>query len=199
MKILIATSNEGKAREFSNLLSELVIEVTWLNKEGVDTVIEETGNSFYENAVLKAKGYSKVTGLTTLADDSGLEVDALGGQPGVRSARFAGIEASDDDRNQRILHALKDVPWEKRTARFKAVVAFFTPDEKLITGEGILEGFIARELVGEHGFGYDPLLYLPEFEKTVAELPLEVKNKISHRARAIKAIIPDLTQLIRNS
>jgi XTP/dITP diphosphohydrolase len=184
MKLLIATRNPGKVREYEKLLAGLPLELTHPAQEGLDIEVAETGESFAENARLKATAYARASGLLTLADDSGLEVDALGGEPGIRSARYAGSEASDEERYRLLLAKLQGVPWEKRTARFRCVIAVATPDGQIHTAEGACEGIITFEPRGEHGFGYDPVFYLAEYEMTMAELPPETKNRISHRARA---------------
>jgi XTP/dITP diphosphohydrolase len=184
IKLLIATHNPGKTREYHKLLAGLPLELTNLTKEGLDMEVAETGESFAENARLKATAYARASDLVTLADDSGLEVDALGGEPGIRSARYAGSGANDEDRYQLLLEKMKDVPWEERTARFRCVIAVATPGGKVRTAEGTCEGIIAFAPQGEHGFGYDPVFYLSEYGKTMAELPPEAKNRISHRARA---------------
>jgi XTP/dITP diphosphohydrolase len=183
-KLLIATHNSGKVKEYQKLLAGLPLELTHLAEEGLDMEVAETGESFAENAILKANAYARASGLLTLADDSGLEVDALNGEPGIHSARYAGSEASDEERYQLLLENLKDVPWERRTARFRCVIAVATPDGEVRTAEGTCEGIIAFEPQGEHGFGYDPVFYLPEHGRTMAELPPQTKNNISHRARA---------------
>jgi XTP/dITP diphosphohydrolase len=185
MKLLIATRNPGKVKEYQELLAGLPLELTYPAQEGLDIEVAETGNSFAENARLKAAAYARASGLLTLADDSGLEVDALGGEPGIRSARYAGEGSSDEDRYQLLLAKLREVPWEKRTARFRCVIAVATPAGQIHTAEGACEGIIAFEPKGEHGFGYDPVFYFPEYGMTMAELPLETKNRISHRARAV--------------
>ena len=195
MKLLIATNNPGKIREYQELLADLSLELTSPAQEGLDIEVAETGESFAENARLKAIAYAKASGLLTLADDSGLEVDALGGEPGIRSARYAGEGASDEERYQLLLEKLKDVPWEERTARFRCVIAVATPGREVYTAEGSCEGIIAFEPEGEHGFGYDPVFYLPEYGKTMAELPPRVKNKISHRARAVQKTREFLAQI----
>jgi XTP/dITP diphosphohydrolase len=148
--------------------------------------VDETGGSFAENARLKAVAYARASGLPTLADDSGLEVDALGGEPGIHSARYAGSGASDEKRYRLLLEKLQGVPWEKRTARFRCVIAVVTPEGQIHTAEGACEGIIAFVPKGEHGFGYDPVFYFPEYGMTMAELPLEIKNQVSHRARAMQ-------------
>jgi len=190
MKLLIATNNPGKVREYQELLSDLPMEITYLEREGITLEVEERGTSFLENAVLKARRYAQASGLLTLADDSGLEVDILGGEPGVRSSRYAGPGATDADRVQVLLAKLRDVPWEQRQARFRCVVAIATPDGQVQTAEGECRGIIAFEPRGTHGFGYDPVFYMPEFDATMAELPPEVKNRVSHRARAVRAARP---------
>jgi XTP/dITP diphosphohydrolase len=183
-KLLIATHNPGKAKEYQELLAGLPLELTHPAQEGLDIEVAETGGSFAENAGLKATAYARASGLLTLADDSGLEVDALGGEPGTRSARYAGSGASDEERYRLLLEKLQKVPWEERTARFRCVIAVATPEGQIHTAEGTCEGIITFEPKGEHGFGYDPVFYLPEYGKSMAELPPEIKNKISHRARA---------------
>ncbi|MHB1296008.1 MAG: XTP/dITP diphosphatase [Anaerolineae bacterium] len=184
MKLLIATHNPGKKAEFARLFAGLDLELLTLDDLGVRTSIEETGRTFAENALLKARGYADATGLLTLADDSGLEVDALGGAPGVLSARYAGEHASDAERNRLLLRNLEGVPEERRGARFRCVIALAWPDGRTATAEGTVEGRVADAPRGAHGFGYDPVFYLPEQGCTMAELPPEAKNRISHRARA---------------
>ncbi len=182
--MLVATNNPGKVEEYEELLAGLPLELTYPAQEGLDIEVAETGGSFTENATLKATAYARASGLLTLADDSGLEVDALGGEPGIRSARYAGKGASDEDRYQLLLEKLREVPWEERTARFRCVIAVATPEGQVHNAEGSCEGIIAFAPKGEHGFGYDPVFYFPEYGMTMAELPPEIKNQISHRARA---------------
>jgi XTP/dITP diphosphohydrolase len=184
MKLLIATRNRGKKREYARLLEGLEVELIALDDLGVTKTIKEDGASYTENALLKARGYAAATGLLTLADDSGLEVDALDGAPGVLTARYAGEGATDEQRYSLLLEQLKDVPHEHRTARFRCVIALAWPDGRVEITEGVCEGRITREPRGEHGFGYDPVFYVPEYGCTMAELPPEIKNRISHRARA---------------
>lgn len=186
VKLLIATHNPGKAKEYEELLAGLPLELTYPAQEGLDIEVAETGASFAENARLKAAAYARASGLVALADDSGLEVDALGGEPGIHSARYAGTGASDKERYRLLLEKLREVPWEERTARFRCVIAVATPGGQVHTAEGICEGIIAFAPKGEHGFGYDPVFYLQEYGKTMADLPPETKNKISHRARAVQ-------------
>jgi len=197
MKILVATHNKGKLREYADLLADLPIEWVTLADVGIATDVEETGATIEENARLKAAAYARESGLLTLADDSGLEVDALDGAPGVYAARYAGPDANDSDRYQLLLKNLDGVPTEERRARFRCVVAVAQPDGAMITGEGIREGLIAHEPRGSNGFGYDPIFYMPGYRATMAELEPVIKNRISHRALAVQAIRPELEKLIR--
>lgn len=188
MKLLVATRNPGKKREYAELLEGLGLELVTLDEAGIDLEVEETGATFAQNALLKARAYRDASGLPTLADDSGLEVDALGGAPGVRSARYAGEGATDADRYLKLLGEIAGVPEGRRGARFRCVIAVAWPEGPVDTAEGICEGHITREPRGEHGFGYDPVFHVDELGRTMAELPPEVKNRISHRARAARAI-----------
>jgi XTP/dITP diphosphohydrolase len=183
-KLLVATNNRGKLREYAELLKGLPFELSTLSEQGITEEVEESGSSLKQNAIHKATSYAKLSGLTTMADDSGLEVDALGGEPGPLSRRYAGDNVSDKERNDYLLAKLRDIPWEKRTARFRAVIAIVAPDGKVKTTEGVCEGIIALDFKGEGGFGYDPIFYLPELDKHMAELTLAEKNRISHRAKA---------------
>ncbi len=195
MRLLIATRNPGKLAEIKALLSDLPFECVSLDEVGVAQDVAETGDSFRDNAILKAQSYAQMSGLATLADDSGLEVDALGGEPGVRSARWAGPQASDMDRIRLLQERLRGVAAEARTAQFRCVAAAATLDGRLFTGEGIVRGVIISEPRGAHGFGYDPVFLLPELGRTLAELPKQAKNRISHRARAIETLRPALATL----
>lgn len=196
IKLLVATNNPGKVREYEALLKGLPLTLTYPAQEGIDVEVKETGSTFAENARLKAAAYAGASGLLTLADDSGLEVDALGGEPGTRSARYAGQGASDEDRYRLLLSKLEGVPWERRTARFRCVIAVTTPQREVRTAEGTCEGVIAFEPKGGHGFGYDPVFYMPEHGQTMAELEPEVKNRISHRARAAEGARRILQELL---
>jgi XTP/dITP diphosphohydrolase len=197
-KLLLATTNQGKVREYRHLFKGLPFEVVTPTDESIDIAVDEKNKTFEENARLKAVTYSSRSHLITLADDSGLEVDALGGQPGIISARFAGKKASDKEKVEYLLAKLKEVPWEKRTARFRCVIAIANPEGKTELCRGECQGLIAFEPRGENGFGYDPIFYLPEFDKTMAELPLETKNQISHRSRAAKKAYQVLEELAEN-
>jgi XTP/dITP diphosphohydrolase len=159
--------------------------------------VEETGATFSENARLKAHSIARWSGEWVLADDSGLEVDALGGAPGVYSSRYAGPGAGDADRVAKLLEAMREIPPEQRTARFRCVAAIAAPDGRIWTADGTCEGVIATEPRGEHGFGYDPVFYLPPYQATMAELAPEVKNRISHRAHALAAALVVLRRLCR--
>ena len=185
-KLLLATNNKAKMREYKSLLQGLPYEVVTLAEQGITTVVDEAGESLEENARLKATALAAESQLLSLADDSGLEVDALGGEPGPLSARYAGEGASDIERINYLLARLKDVPEEKRTARFRCVIAIATPDEEVKICSGECRGFITLAPRGEQGFGYDPVFYLPELGKTMAELPLELKNQVSHRGQAAR-------------
>jgi len=195
-KLLLATTNRGKALEYRHLLSGLPFDIVTPDEVGIDIGVEENYPSYEENARVKATAYARVGHLITIADDSGVEVDALGGEPGVRSARAAGEKAGDKDRIEHLLNRLKDVPWEKRTARFKCVIAIATPEGRTELCYGECQGLITFKPEGESGFGYDPVFYLPEFEKTMAELPLEIKNRISHRGRAARKAYRVLEKLV---
>ncbi len=195
-KLLVATHNQGKVREYRELLVELPLEVTYLDAEGITLEVDETGTTFEENAVLKATTYAEVSGLWTWADDSGLQVDALGGAPGVYSARYAGEGATDADRYRKLLDALTGVSWDQRTARFRCTVALATPGGQVRTADGACEGIIAFGPAGENGFGYDPVFYMPEQNATMAQLPSELKNQVSHRARASQKALGLLREML---
>ncbi|GBD08342.1 dITP/XTP pyrophosphatase [Candidatus Thermoflexus japonica] len=182
--LLIATHNPGKRRELSALLSDLPVRLVDLLDIGIAEAAVEPYERLEDNARWKAMFYAERSGLWTLADDSGLEIDALGGAPGVHSARFAGPDADDPARIRKVLELMAGVPWPQRTARFRCVIALARPGEPPVLVEGRLEGYIAWEPRGTYGFGYDPIFYIPELGKTMAELPPEMKNQISHRARA---------------
>lgn len=195
--LLIATRNPGKLREYEQLLAGLPLSLTYLDKEGITHEVEETGESFSENAIRKAQEYARISGLLTLADDSGLEVDALGGEPGVHSARYAGPGADDADRYRLLLERMQGVPWEGRGARFRCAIAIAEPGGKTYIAEGTCEGIIALAPQGDYGFGYDPVFYLPQDDRTMAQLPPEMKNRISHRARAAQEIRSTLERILR--
>jgi XTP/dITP diphosphohydrolase len=183
-KLLLATNNQGKARELKELLRELPLKLVLPGELGISAEVDETGATFEENASLKATALAKRSGLLSLADDSGLEVEALGGEPGPLSARYAGEGASDRERVDYLLAKLKGVLWEKRTARFRCVLAIAEPEGEVELCSGECHGFVAFEPKGERGFGYDPIFYFPGLDKTMAELPLDIKNRVSHRGNA---------------
>ena len=190
--LLVATGNPGKLREYQGLLGDAPFRLVSLRDVRITDEVEETGNTFEENAWLKASGYATMSGILTLADDSGLEVDALGGDPGVRSARYGGDAcSSDQDRVGLLLKNLEGVPWERRTARFRCVINIVRPStdggsapELLVSSVGSVAGMVQYEPVGDDGFGYDPVVYLPSFKRTVARLSLDEKNRVSHRGNA---------------
>lgn len=184
-KLVIATHNQGKLKEIKALLKDLNFQVVSLTDFPDILEIAENGNTFRENALIKAKEACEKTGFWTMADDSGLEVDALNGAPGVYSARFAGEPKSDKRNNNKLIEALKEVPREQRSARFKCVIAICSPSGGEYFAEGLCEGTILNEPRGSGGFGYDPLFYLPQYQKTFSELELEEKNIVSHRGKAL--------------
>jgi XTP/dITP diphosphohydrolase len=183
-RLLIATNNHGKVREYQSLLQGIQFDLITPAQQGLKLDVEETGRTFEENARIKAVAFCQASGLLTLADDSGLEVDALNGEPGIRSSRYAGESASDADRVNFLLAKLQDVPSEKRTARFRCVIAIARPDGRVYFCSGECRGTILLEPRGNEGFGYDPIFYFPELKKTMAELPMDIKNRTSHRGRA---------------
>lgn len=191
-KVIIATKNKGKAKEFVTLFSPLGYEVlTMLDLEEAIEV-EETGTTFEENAILKAEGLCKQFNTMVISDDSGLMIDALGGKPGVYSARYAGEAKNDEANIDKVLEELQEVPTEKRTARFYCALAIAVPNQKTITFSGKVEGIITTERQGENGFGYDPIFYVPSYERTMAQLEPAEKNAISHRGNALKNLQAEL-------
>lgn len=194
-RVVLATGNPGKIREFRRILGDLDVVLVPRSELGLPEPAE-TGATFTDNALLKARAASEATGLPALAEDSGLEVDALDGAPGVRSARYAGEHADDEENNARLLAALEGVPGPRRTARFVAVVVLVTPDGRDRVERGVLEGRIVREPRGTAGFGYDPLFVPAGHERTNAELAGEEKDAISHRGRALREIRPVLERYL---
>jgi XTP/dITP diphosphohydrolase len=195
MELLIATGNPGKVREYDELLAGLPITCISPADIGIHLEVDERGTTYEENAALKAVAFARASGRVTLADDSGLEVDALGGRPGVHSARYGGPGLGDTDRWRSLLKELGDVPWGERTARFRCVIAVASPDGEVTTVSGTCEGIIAFGAAGESGFGYDPVFYLPDHGCTMAQLPAGAKNQISHRGRAAEAARPVILKL----
>ena len=194
-KLIVATKNKGKLEEFVQLLAHLPLEIISMADAGINGDIEENGTTFEENALIKARSVWKITGDTVIADDSGLEVDFLNGAPGVYSARYAGEGATDEDKNRKLLDALAGVPMDKRAARFVCVIAVVFPDASSFTVKGTCEGYIATEPAGSNGFGYDPLLYVPEIGLTIAQMEADMKNSISHRGNAIRKMVEKLEDI----
>jgi XTP/dITP diphosphohydrolase len=214
-KLLIATHNEGKMREYQHLLRDVPFELVSLDDVGITEEVDETEATFEENARLKARTYARLSGLLTLSDDSGLEVDALGGEPGIHSARYGGDScATDQDRVALLLSKLEGTPWEKRTARFRCVIATAVPPEHLFAkvdialtsrkGGGVdlasvvgsVAGMVQYRPEGDEGFGYDPVFYLPSYQQTMAQLRSEEKNRISHRSDAVRKAVEVLKRLV---
>ena len=187
-RLLVATGNQGKARELAQLLAGAPCQLLTLRDVGIDADVEETGATLEENATIKARAYAGMSGLRTMADDSGLEVDALGGAPGPLSKRFAGEGASDQQLVQRLLERLQGVPWSRRSARFRCVIALAAPQGRVRLYHGQCPGIIALEPRGDQGFAYDPIFFLPELDRTMAELSMAEKNEVSHRALAARGL-----------
>nr|WP_315103911.1 XTP/dITP diphosphatase [uncultured Catonella sp.] len=187
-KIVFATSNEGKVKEIKEIFADFPIEVVSMKEMNITTDVEENGTTFGENSLIKARAISKLTRLPALADDSGLEVDYLNGEPGVYSARYLGRDTDYDYKNNYIIDKLKDAKDEERSARFVCVISLVLPDGREFVKKGVMEGKIGYEIKGENGFGYDPIFYLPQYGKTSAEISAEEKNKISHRGKALSAM-----------
>ena len=187
-KVLIASNNSHKVEEFRRLLEGLPIHLVTPRDAGLTLDVEETGETFEENARLKAHAFAHASGLPALADDSGIEVDALDGRPGVRSARYGGPGLDDPARTQLLLREMADVPDGKRTCRYRVVVVLAQPDGTERVAEGACKGVVARTAAGSNGFGYDPIFHVPEFGRTIAQLSPEQKDAISHRGKAARAI-----------
>lgn len=191
-RIIFATSNEGKMREIRLIMADSGYEVVSLKEAGIVADIEENGTTFEENAIIKAEAIARLTGEAAMADDSGLEVDYMDKAPGIYSARFLGEDTDYTVKNTYILDKLAGVPLEERSARFVCAIALAFPDGRTLTKRATIEGYIGYEIRGENGFGYDPIFMVPEFDKTTAELSMEEKNKISHRAKALAAMKEEL-------
>ena len=185
-KIIFATGNQDKMREIHEILADMDVEVVSMKEAGIHADIVEDGSTFEENAVIKAKTICELTGEITLADDSGLEIDYLNKEPGIYSARYMGHETSYREKNANLISRLDGVPKEKRTARFVCAIAAALPDGNSLVTRGIIEGYIGWEECGSNGFGYDPIFYLYENDKSTAELSAEEKNAISHRGKALR-------------
>lgn len=193
MRLLVATTNPGKVREYQQLLNGLKCDLVGLSEVGITQEVDETGSTYEENALIKARQYAALSNLLTLADDSGLEVDALDERPGVHSARYA---SDSPARIQRLLAEMQNVPADRRSARFQCVIALAWPDGRSEVTSGICEGWITSEARGSNGFGFDPVFHVPERGVTMAELPEDVKNQISHRARAAQKMRPILERIL---
>ena len=188
MRIVFATGNEGKMREIRDILAGMETEILSMKEAGLSTDAEETGTTFEENAIIKAKAIAELTDDIVLADDSGLEVDYLNKEPGIYSARYLGEDTSYDIKNQAILDRLEGVPKEKRTARFVCAIAAVLPNKEVLVVRETIEGYIGFQIAGCHGFGYDPIFYVDEFGCSTAELTEEEKNVISHRGKALRVM-----------
>ncbi len=195
-KIILASNNQNKVAEVKEILKNKNVEIVSLKEAGIDVDVDENGTTFEENALIKARAVCKMTGDITMADDSGLEVDYMDKQPGVYSARFMGHDTSYDIKNKAIIDKLEGVEGDARSARFVAAIAVVFPDGKEIVTRGTMEGLIAREPAGDNGFGYDPIVYLPEYGMTSAQLAPEEKNKISHRGKALKKMAEELKGIL---
>jgi XTP/dITP diphosphohydrolase len=193
LRLLLATNNRGKVKEYLSLLQDQPVELVIPRDIGISIEVDETGDTYEANASLKARTLAAAGGMISLADDSGLEVDALNGEPGVRSARYAGPRAADAERLNYLLGRLVDVPWNKRMARFVCVIAVAAPGGSVELCRGTCEGMITFEPKGELGFGYDPVFYIPSLDRTMAELTMAEKNRISHRGRAAR-LVPEALQ-----
>ncbi|MBQ2981921.1 MAG: XTP/dITP diphosphatase [Lachnospiraceae bacterium] len=185
-KIIFATTNEGKMKEIRMILADLGMEILSLKDLNINVDIEEDGKTFEENAIIKAKAICELTGEMVLADDSGLEVDYMDKAPGVYSARYLGEDTPYSVKNQTIIDNLKDAKGEERSARFVCAIAAAFPDGRVLTTEATIEGYIGYEEKGTNGFGYDPLLYVPEYDMTTGQMDSAMKNKISHRGKALE-------------
>lgn len=191
-KVIFATGNEGKMKEIREILGDLDIELLSLKDADITADIEENGSTFEENAIIKAKAISQLTGEIVLADDSGLEIDYLNKEPGIYSARYMGEDTSYHIKNSNLIQRLEGVPDQQRSARFVCAIAAAFPDGTVKTVRASMEGRIGYEEKGENGFGYDPIFYLPEYGCSSAEISMEEKNKISHRGKALRAIKDEL-------
>lgn len=194
--IIFATGNEGKMKEIREILADLGVPVRSLKEVGIDADIVENGSTFQENADIKAKAIMEMTGQIVLADDSGLEVDYLNGEPGIYSARYMGEDTSYVIKNNHLLKLLEGVPDEKRTARFVCAISAALPTGGILHSHGVIEGIIGYGIKGENGFGYDPIFYLPEYQCTTAELTPEKKNELSHRGQALRIMKDKLKTIL---
>lgn len=198
MNMIFATGNQGKVREVKMMLedSNIKLDLVTLKEAGIDVDIEENGETFEENAIIKAKTIMEMTGKIAMADDSGLEVDYLDKAPGIYSARFLGEDTPYSIKNDYIINKLKGVEFEKRSARFVCVIAVAFPGGEIVTARGTIEGFITEEQRGENGFGYDPIVYVPEYNMTTGEMDPHLKNSISHRGNALRKMMEILKERV---
>lgn len=196
-RLIFATSNEGKMKEIRMIMADLGMEVLSMKEAGIDMNIVEDGTTFEENALIKATTIGKVANCMVMADDSGLEVDYMDKKPGVYSARFMGEDTPYSEKNHAIIDALKDAVGEERSARFVCAIACYLPDGRTLTTQATIEGQIGYEEKGENGFGYDPILYVPEYDMTTGQMDSEMKNKISHRGKALELMKEKLQEEFR--
>lgn len=196
MRIIFATGNEGKMREIRMIMADLGLEILSMKEAGLSADIEENGATFEENAVIKARGIAALCQDIVLADDSGLEIDALNKEPGIYSARYLGEDTSYHIKNKNLLDRMESVPQEQRTARFVCAIAAVLPDGRVLETRAAMEGRIGYEERGENGFGYDPIFMLPEYGKSTAELAPEEKNKLSHRGKALRSMKEKLKEVL---
>ena len=194
-QIVLASTNQGKVREVAMMVQDMGIEIVPLSETAFQGEIEETGTTFEENAIIKAMQVAKTLGIPALADDSGLEIDYLNKEPGIYSARYMGHETSYHIKNKNLIERLEGKTGEERSARFVCAIAACFPDGRVLTTRGTMEGQIGYEEKGENGFGYDPIFYLPEYQCYSGELPLEEKNKLSHRGKALRLMKEQLEAL----
>ena len=196
MKVIFATNNEGKIREIRAIMSDLGIEVMTMKEAGIDVEIVEDGKTFEENAFIKAQTVANVCDEIVMADDSGLEIDALNKEPGVYSARYLGENTSYHEKNHTLVRRLENVKMEDRTARYVCAIAAVLPDGRVLETKATMEGVIGYEERGENGFGYDPIFLLPEYGKTTAEIDAELKNQLSHRGKALRLMKEKLQEVL---
>lgn len=196
-KLIFATSNEGKMKEIRMILADLPVQVLSLKEAGIQADIVEDGTTFEENAIIKARTICQMTNEIVLADDSGLEVDFINKEPGIYSARYMGENTPYTVKNQSIIERLKNAEGDERSARFVCVIAAAFPDGQVLTTRGTIEGRIGYEERGENGFGYDPILYVPEYDMTTAQMSAELKNQISHRGKALELMKKELMKELK--
>ena len=196
-RIIVATQNKGKVKEIKEILEGLPVEVLTMNEAGIEIDIEENGSTFEENAKIKAEAVSNLTDALVLADDSGLEIDCLNKEPGVYSARYLGEDTPYTIKNQMILERLKDIPKAQRTARFACAIALAEKGKETIITYATIEGYIGNHAEGENGFGYDPIFFVDELGTSTANISLEAKNEISHRAKALRAMVNKIKERLK--